>query len=245
MTTTVEPTRHLRLPGTFNVREAGGYPIADGGRLRTGLLIRADGLAALEDAGRQTLAELGVRTVIDLREDSEVEAAPDALGDLPIEHLRIPAFAGLPAGRYPTDLTDTYHLLVDECGDELAAVVGALARPGALPAIVHCTAGKDRTGVVIALVHALLGVSAADIEADYAATAAYLSTGFVDRIRAAMPPGHLTDAMLTAALACPPELIRATLARIDEKAGGVENYLLGHGLSAEDIKALRTALVER
>jgi protein-tyrosine phosphatase len=243
MTTSVEPARHLPLPGTFNVRDAGGYATADGGTLRRGLLIRADGLGELDDAGRQILAELGVRTVIDLREDAEVEVAPDALGDLPVELVRLPAFSGLPAGRRPNDLRETYELLVDECGDELAAVLATLAKPGALPAIVHCTAGKDRTGVVIALVHALLGVSDADLEADYAATSEYLSTGFVDRIRAAMPVGALTDGMLTALLACPPELIRSTLDRITEKAGGIENYLLVHGLSDEAAGALRTALV--
>ena len=81
---TAATTRALPLPGTYNVRDAGGYRTDDGGTVRRGLLIRADGLAGLDDAGRAQLAELGVRTVIDLREGAELEVAPDALGDLPV-----------------------------------------------------------------------------------------------------------------------------------------------------------------
>lgn len=235
---TAATTRALPLRGTYNVRDAGGYRTADGGTVRRGLLIRADGLAGLDDAGRAQLAELGVRTVIDLREDAEVEVAPDALGDLPVAYRNLPAFAGLAARERPRSLEDAYNLMVDECGDALAGVLAALAEPDALPAVVHCTAGKDRTGVVIALVHALLGVSAADLEEDYAATARNLSTGFADKIRATMPPGEHTDAMLTEMLACPPELIRATLARI----GDVEAYLTRHGLAPDAVARLRSAL---
>ncbi|GAA0225175.1 tyrosine-protein phosphatase [Cryptosporangium japonicum] len=236
---TAATTRALPVPGTYNVRDAGGYATADGGSVRRGLLIRADGLAGLDDEGRAQLAALGVRTVIDLREDAEVEVAPDALGDLPVTYRHLPAFAGAAAQERPRSLADAYALLVDECGDALAAVVAALAEPGSLPAVVHCTGGKDRTGVVIALVHALLGVGVADIEADYAATARNLSTGFVDKIRATMPPGEHTDAMLTEMLACPPELIRATLARI----GDAERYLTSHGLPPEAVARLRAALL--
>jgi protein-tyrosine phosphatase len=238
---TAATTRALPLPGTYNVRDAGGYPTADGGRMRRGLLIRADGLAGLDDAGRARLAELGVRTVIDLREDAEVEIAPDALGDLPVAYRHLPAFAELADEKRPRSLEEAYDLLVDECGDALAGVLAALAEPGALPAVVHCTAGKDRTGVVIALVHSLLGVSAADLEEDYAATARNLSTGFADKIRATMPPGEHTDAILREMLICPPELIRHALARI----GDVEAYLLAHGLAPDAGPRLRAALTER
>ncbi|SHN47000.1 tyrosine-protein phosphatase [Cryptosporangium aurantiacum] len=237
---TAATTRNLPLPGTYNVRDAGGYATADGGTVRWGLLIRADGLAGLDDAGRARLVELGVRTVIDLRENAEVEVAPDALGDTPIRYRHLPAFAGLAAERAPRSLEEAYDLMVDNCGDALAGIVAALAEPDALPAVVHCTAGKDRTGTVIALVHALLGVSAADIEADYAATAENLSTGFAEKIRATMPHGEHTDAMLAEMLACPPELIRHALDRI----GDPETYLRSHGLPAEAITALRAALVE-
>ncbi|EXG81813.1 tyrosine-protein phosphatase [Cryptosporangium arvum] len=238
---TAATTRAVPLPGTYNVRDAGGYATAGGGSVRRGLLIRADGLSGLDDEGRAQLAALGVRTVIDLREGAEVEVAPDALGDLPIRYRHLPAFAGVAAQERPRSLQDAYHLMVDECGDALAAVIPALAEPGALPAVVHCTAGKDRTGVVIAIVHALLGVGAADVEADYAATARNLSTGFADKIRATMPPGEHTDAMLAEMLACPPELIRATLARI----GDVEQYLTAHGLPPGAVAGLRAALLDR
>lgn len=237
---TAATSRAVPLPGTYNVRDAGGYPTADGGVVRRGLLIRADGLAGLDDTGRSRLAELGVRTVIDLREDAEVEVAPDALGDLPVRYRHLSAFAGLAERERPRSLRDAYDLMVDECGDALARIVAALAEPDALPAVVHCTAGKDRTGVVIALVHSLLGVGAGDLEADYAETARNLSTGFADRIRAAMPPGEHTDAMLGEMLACPPELIRATLARV----GDVEQYLLAHGLTPEAVAALRRSLTD-
>ncbi|GAA3382021.1 tyrosine-protein phosphatase [Cryptosporangium minutisporangium] len=238
---TAATTRNLPLPGTYNVRDAGGYATADGGTVRRRLLIRADGLAGLDDTGRTQLAELGIRTVIDLRENAEVEIAPDALGDLPIRYRHLPAFAGMAAERRPRSLEEAYDLMVDDCGDALAAIVAALAEPDALPAVVHCTAGKDRTGLTIALVHALLGVAPADVEADYAATAENLSTGFADKIRATMPPGEHTDAMLSEMLACPPELIRHALDRL----GDPEEYLTKHGLPAEAVPALRAALIER
>jgi protein-tyrosine phosphatase len=237
---TTAATRHLPLPGTYNVRDAGGYPTVDGGTMRRGLLIRADGLAGLDDTGRALLAELGVRTVIDLREEAEVEVAQDALGDLPVRYRHLPAFGGMRGDQRPGSLAEVYHLMVGACGQALAAVLAALAEPDALPAVVHCTAGKDRTGVVVGLVHALIGVGAADLEADYGATAEYLSTGFTDKIRATMPAGEHTDAMLAQMLACPPELIRATMAQV----GDVEAYLLGHGLPAGAIASLRSALVD-
>jgi protein-tyrosine phosphatase len=232
--------RHLPLSGTFNVRDAGGYRTASGGEMRTGLLIRADALGRLDDAGRAALAELRIRTVIDLREDAERDITPDALDGLDAVLVANPLFAG----RRPEvgNLAAVYEMLVDQCGDTITAAVRRLAAPGALPAMVHCTAGKDRTGVVVALAHAIAGVSDEDICADYAQTSRYLSADFLVAIGRGTAGSGMTDELLAMATACPPELILDTLDRIRARSGSIEAYLLSHGASADELAALRSAL---
>jgi protein-tyrosine phosphatase len=235
-------TRHLPLPGTFNFRDAGGYPLTSGGWLALGRLYRSDTLAGLDAAGRAALTERGVRTLVDLREAEERSLAPDALDGVDVRVAHHPLYGGRLARRAPTSLEQVYQQLVDDCGDALAAAVAELAAPGALPALVHCTAGKDRTGIVIALVHAVAGVSDADIADDYARTSQYMTASAVAAMSRNVPRNQLGGALGAAALACPPEMILGTLARIRDRSGSVEDYLIARGARADLLAALRAAL---
>jgi len=109
---------------------------------------------------------------------------------------------------------------------------------------VHCSAGKDRTGVVVALVLSLLGVADEVIAEDYCLTSAYLAEEFTHAVQQLQASTGLGQRLNGQALACPPELILATLERMRASHGSVEDYLVAHGLTAEQIAELRNTLIE-
>jgi protein-tyrosine phosphatase len=234
--------RHIELHGLMNLRDVGGYPLPGGGRIRWRTLFRSDAPGHVDAAGADVLAGLGLRTVVDLRTDSETEAAPTALG-LPARTTQI-SLLGADLQALPPELPAIYRYLVDDRGAVIAAAIGLLAGPGAFPALVHCSAGKDRTGVVTALVLSLAGVPDEYIAADYALTARYLDlrrTAAIGRIQASTGlAGELAEGLLLS----PPALILETLDRVRQTAGSVEGYLRRHGLSQSDLDRLRASLTE-
>ena len=239
--------RRLPLNGTFNVRDVGGYPTANGGTIKARVLLRGDALHRLDDQARAQLAALPVRTVLDLREEFEVRLSPDALDGTGCAVLRVPVFrvSGDSFGVAPEDLETVYDSMVDRHGAALAEAIAALAAPGALPALVHCSAGKDRTGMVTAIVLELAGVADEVIAEDYHLTASFLALEFthaVEQLKASTGLGQRLDAN---ALACPPDLILRALRRMREAHGSVEGFLLAHGVAPEAIAVLREAMVEQ
>jgi protein-tyrosine phosphatase len=254
--------RHLPLPGTINVRDVGGYPAGPARRTRWRTLLRSDALHLLDDAGRAVFAQIDLRTVVDLRQPSEVGRAPDAFGRLPVRTEHIPLYSsaapnGLRAilfgaagdapdggpDRRTITLRAVYDFLVDRCGPELASAVRALAAPGALPALVHCSAGKDRTGIVVAFALDIAGVADADIIADYALTGEYVNTHRPDALRQIAGSADLGGLAVNAELfTSPPEAIRGTLERVRAGYGSVRGYLTRHGASDAELDALAAAL---
>lgn len=242
-----EPARHLPLPGVFNLRDVGGYPAADG-RIRWRTLFRSDALFRLDDDGLATMAGLGLRTIVDLRTQLEVDFAPTG----PVRGLAgaqaRTAHISLLTGELqdvPVELAAVYQHFVARCGDRIAAAIGELCQPDVFPALVHCSAGKDRTGIVIALVLAVLGVPDEVIATDYALSEVYLdqeSTPAIGQLRAS---SGLGDKLTSALLSSPRELILDTLAQVRAAGGGsVEGYLTAHGLTRADLAALRASLTE-
>jgi protein-tyrosine phosphatase len=170
--------RHIALTGSFNFRDLGGYPTADGGHLRWKKLFRADGLTKLDAQDCAILSELGLATVIDLRTAGEVEQR----GRFPVEaveveyhHLplseSIPGTEEVPDWGAPRFVTARYKHLLKIGWDSIATAIGLLASEGTLPAVFHCSAGKDRTGVLAAVVLGSLGVPDQVIIDDYALSA--------------------------------------------------------------------------
>jgi protein-tyrosine phosphatase len=241
-----DPRRRIQLAGVFNFRDAGGYPVEGGGSVRWRTLFRSDALHRLDAAGAAAVAGLGLRTVLDLRSHAEVEIAPSPVRGRVTHVPLLPDLRDVsvaPQGAAHVDLGGIYRFFVDECAEPIAAAIGELCSDDALPALVHCSAGKDRTGLVVALVLAVLGVPDELIAADYALSAVCLDpsqTPVIGQLRASTGLGEdLTSALLGS----PPELIVEVLDRIRARAGSVEQYLRAHGLSDAALSQLRFALI--
>jgi protein-tyrosine phosphatase len=245
--------RRLPVGGTHNVREVGGYLTATGEQIAWGRLLRGDALHTVDDKGRELLREFGLRTCLDLREEDERRHSPDLL-DVDVRLVHVPLFTYRPPhldenmlGEIDrskiTSLAETYRYLVVERGAVLVCVIRELLAPGALPAIVHCTAGKDRTGLTIALLLSALGVPDETIAADFAATSIFLDDAFFAQ---AMERGRIAGMdteRMAAMFICPPELILGALAVVRESYGSVVEYLKRHGLTEEELATLRDALL--
>ncbi len=236
--------RHIPLPGVFNLRDVGGYPAGDSGAVRWRMLLRSDGLHRLDDSGRAMLARLGLASIIDLRGAAEAAAAPSALDGLGISETHLPLMSDEQISELPPALGEVYDYMIDHCGTSIVAVLRRLAEPGALPALVHCTAGKDRTGVLVALTLAALGVPDHLIADDYALSRGYLY-GLTEGGRARIDTAGLPERFAPELLAAPPQLILAVLERARGQVGSIPGYLLAHGLREQELAALREALVER
>jgi protein-tyrosine phosphatase len=174
-----EPSRTLAFDGCVNFRDLGGYRTADGHQIAWRRLFRADGLHRLSEADQTRLIELDVSTVIDLRTVDEaeqrgrfpVDRVPVRYVDLPLTDV-LPSTEELPSWREARYVAERYVEMVSQGAPALTRAFEVLGDEGSLPAVFHCSAGKDRTGVLSALILAFLGVPDETIVADYAISAA-------------------------------------------------------------------------
>lgn len=243
--TSEQPARHLQLAGTYNVRDTGGYATADGGATRWRTLLRGDSLHRLTAAGQAELIAAGLRTVVDLRRDSELAQAPNVFAaSEQVRYHNIPLLDGAsePAAM-PRALGDIYVRILEASHAPIRAVFAALAETDAFPALVHCTAGKDRTGLIVALLLGNAGVPAATIVADYALSESYLAGGFVAELRERVTAAGGDWAALEPLLGSPEELMLQTLASIEGRYGGIPQYLRAIGVPDAHLDAARSALV--
>jgi protein-tyrosine phosphatase len=234
--------RHLALPGVMNLRDLGGYPVAGGGSIRWRTLLRSDALNQLDGTGATALAGLDLRTIVDLRTHVEAEMAPSAVAGLPVRTTHISVLGG-DLQALPLELPAIYRYLIDDCGAAITGAVRVLCAAEAMPALVHCSAGKDRTGIVCALILAVAGVPDEFIAADYALSSVYLDPQRTPAIGRLQASTGLGDQLTESLLASPPALILDVLARVRARAGSVSGYLTGHGLSEAELARLRAALI--
>jgi protein-tyrosine phosphatase len=245
--------RWIELDGAVNVRELGGLPTEDGRTTATGVLLRSDNLQGLTDKDVQRLVEdHGVRTVVDLRTPAEVEAeGPGPLVSEGLRHVNLDLIPGWDPQlsdvgrlvpheqREAGDMSHFYMGYLDEAPAQVVQALRELTRAEGAT-VVHCAAGKDRTGVVVALALAVAGVPREDIVADYALTAERIAA-IRDRLVASptyaeeMKRRPLDD-MRPHALS-----MRHFLDRVDER-GGVAAWLEANGFGADEQQALRERL---
>jgi len=240
------PGRHIPVPGTLNFRDVGGYPLAGGGFIGWRRLLRSDGLHRLGRGATEALAALKLRTVLDLRTSGEAQIAPSPLEELAglgalTMHVSL---LGEDLDALPAELGAIYDYAVDRRGASIAAAIRTLARAGGLPALVHCAAGKDRTGIVVAFALAAVGVPDQVVAADYALSSLYLDPLHTPTIAQVREGTGLGDRLTAALLASPPQLIMRTLARARRHGGSIEGYLTGHGVPSAELAALRSALAQ-
>lgn len=233
-----------RVPGALNFRDVGGLPAGEG-TTRANVLFRSGNLAGLGDDGRSALAGLGIRRIVDLRADDEVALEPSRLGDLEIDTVRVPLFLGSIASFFVEDrsLGEMYRGLVDDSAERL--VDAARAVLVGQPVLVHCTVGKDRTGVTVALLLAAAGVDEDAIVADYARTERMLpaerNTRVLASLRGLHPHARHLDDLVTRS---PAPVMRALLRDVRERHGSAAGYLRTHGLDQDEISQLRDLLID-
>jgi protein tyrosine/serine phosphatase len=237
--------RIIRLGGTRNLRDVGGYPTVDGRRVRWRTLFRSDCLDRLDLAGQAWLIQAGLRTVIDLRDRAEVAERPNVFArSNQLTYIRFPLWEDPPPDGLSVDLRLGYRREMDLLGERIAGLVKLLASPGILPALVHCAAGKDRTGFSVGVVLAAVGTQPDAIAEDYALTETCLGPEYRDETHQwALSRGYEWS-VWEHTVYTPPERMLHTLAYLDESFGGVRDYLLRHGLKPQTLGTLRELLTE-
>jgi protein-tyrosine phosphatase len=228
--------RHLRLAGTRNLRDIGGYPAGAGRQTRWRTLFRADALDQLPSDSQAALVVLGIRQAIDLRFASEIEAWPSVFRDsAAVRYVSLPLHEDRPAP--PGGVAAGYCEILDTRGEQFAAVGHALLEPGGLPAVVGCAGGIDRTGLTIALILLAVGVLPDTVAADYGLSAA----SFAGDGRGS----GLTDWRNgPVRIDCRPEYMLAALDHLTTRHGGATAFLARHGLGGADVAQLRDLLTE-
>lgn len=237
-------TRHLLVSGTYNVRDLGGYATATG-PTRFRRLLRADALHRLDRAGIATLTDTGVTTVIDLRHADELAHQPNPFATHEaVSYHNVSLLDGLaPSMMSDGDLLlELYQLALTDRQGAIAEVLIVIADAPAGTVLFHCTAGKDRTGIIAALLLGLAGVESADIVDDYAQTADLIAPIVAEITAGAVARGANPESFQRL-LASEPATMLATLAFIHAEFGSVPAYLSLIGLDASTITRLRNRLL--
>jgi protein-tyrosine phosphatase len=260
----------IQLDGAVNVRDLGALATDDGGTTAPCRLLRGDNLQDLSPSDVQKLVTgLGVTTVVDLRSPFEVRSeGPGPLTKVDsVRHVYLSVLPELgdatdaaadadaiaadalatrrrdgALSRYPDDLRCGYYLgyLEDRPERVVAAMRNISDAPGA--ALVNCAAGKDRTGVVIAMALTVAGVTRDAVVADYAATGERMDA-ILDRLRSSQTYATDIDATPAAEHVPRPQTMTAFLEQVDARHGGVTAWLAGHGFGSDEVARLRAKLV--
>ena len=250
-TGTIDLERSVALTGVFNFRDLGGYAASDGRSVRWRTLFRADGLDRLTADDVEVLRPYGLRTVVDLRMAHELEDK----GRFPVDtypvtfhHLSVmdktwdreaAAREDLPAADF---LHARYSEMLLEAGPRYADALRLLTAADALPAVFHCAAGKDRTGLLAMLVLGTLGVGHDDIVADYALTSATMDAF---RANASKDPAVAVGLANTPVMffAADPAAMSRVLTDIETAHGSVRGYVRTLGIGDEVVTSLQRHLL--
>jgi len=241
----------LEWEGCLNVRDLGGHPTEDGGETRMGAVVRADSVRKLTPAGWKALLGYGIRTIVDLRLSHELEDDPP--GDVPVEVVHVSFFddvslddqialarAWFDAPDEVSAVRKGYLAMLERNAANVARAISVVARAEEGGVLVHCAGGKDRTGLVSALLLRLVGVPVSDIAADYGLSAENLRPSWSQWVEDA---GDEQEREVRRRLvASPAKAMVQVLETLEREHGSVRAYLLGAGVSEEDLEAARARL---
>ncbi len=254
--------RIIPLEGAFNFRDIGGYRTTDGRRIRQGLVYRSGGLHGLTESDLAFMQRAGIKLVCDLRSAEEVQAEPDRLPQNPApQYIHMPLNTDADHDRWErlfalffnrrkltTMMPEAYkHMMIDGNARLYGDILRRLSERENLPAIIHCTAGKDRTGIAIALLLKWLGVPDETIIADYSLSNRYFEQFYAFGTRAVKSLNRLgvTGEHIKPLLIANPAAMRTALEHVDTQYGSIENYLRGPaGLDDAVLSRLREVLLE-
>jgi protein tyrosine/serine phosphatase len=240
--------RFVELEGCHNFRDLGGYATADGRRVRHRLVYRSAALHGLTASDRRRVREeLGIGAIIDLRSEQEVRAdGPGPVADPPVAYHHVPLIVRAgplspPDGGEPFALDRFYLGLLHHGGECVRAVVELLAT-ARTPTVFHCAAGKDRTGIISAVLLALLGVTDAQVVEDYALTQRSLE-GIRRQLLASESYRRMWGELPRESLHALPETMGGLLAGVRERWGSMSGYARAIGVDAELLAQLRARLL--
>ena len=256
------PASWVELEGAVNVRDVGGLPTVDGRTTRAGVLLRADNLQDLtEQDVAHVVEQRGVRTVVDLRSTGEVHLeGPTPLQQAGVRHHHlslIPEYPGesdeaeadraVPtraarAGQSRTDMTGYYVGYLEDAPHNLATALRLLADPDTGPALVHCAAGKDRTGTVVALALSLAGVTREAVVADYVRSAERID-GILARLQSSATYADELKGVTTDDVVPVAGSMERLLDHVDREYGGVHGLAMAIGVDEETVARLAVRLV--
>ena len=232
----------------MNFRDLGGYLGFEGRSVKWRHLFRADGLSHLSTGDHDVIRKLGVATIIDLRTNEELERDRFDADATPVAFHHAPLMKSTRRAEdfddQPFLLGDTYVTMLSDAGHEIRKAVEVVADERNHPVIFHCAAGKDRTGVLAALLLGLLGVADEDIVEDYALTARAMGSLrelLIERRPELRERIVARDAPIMSAA---PENMRSLLSIIEERWGSIPAYAQSIGISDATIDSLRAALLE-
>jgi protein-tyrosine phosphatase len=256
MTLSREPEmdgRELRWDGCLNIRDLGGLPTETGGHTRRGVILRADSIRKLTDAGWDAMLGYGVSRIVDLRVHSELAHDPKRELSIDLVHISV-----LP--EFDSDVWAEFDAISDAAPDaasahravyleflkrfpsRFAAAVEAIAEAPSGAVVIHCVGGKDRTGLVSALVLRLAGVSIEEVAADYARSAANLRSELSEWIEQA--PTEQERRQRERRSQTPAAAMVGLLQELERRYGNSENYLLTGGIREGSLQRIRQRLTE-
>ena len=246
----MQRSRDLAWDGCLNVRDLGGHPTEDGGETRYDSVVRADSLHQLTEDGWRAVVEYGIRTVVDLRMDEEREGDPPATA--PVDLLHVSLFdddkavfeeveaAARAAPDAAAATREVYLLFLEHFKANVATAIRAVVNAPEGGVVVHCMGGKDRTGLVTALLLELAGVDHEQIAADYALSEERLRPRH--ELWFAEAETEAERERLRRVAQTPASSIAEVLAELRRRYGGVEGYLQAAGLSDDDLRLARARL---
>ena len=255
--------RRIEVTGSRNLRDLGCYRTMNGRHVKKGVLYRSDYLSKVTKKDAEELAALGLKTVYDLRGEEERERYPEQLPKIvPVNVISLSVFyrgldpwvtaqrivisGDVEEGEFHQLVIEAYRAYVLDFCAQWSALLKGLAEPGTLPALIHCTYGKDRTGVAVAIVLRSIGVPREKVMEDYLLSNKFWEskTEVYSCLANCASCFRTPRSEVRALMEVRPEYLQAAFAAIDEHYGSFENYLdQGLGIDEQTLERLRAALL--